>query len=399
MRDAAPLESVAQAQRLARRRLPRSVYGALLSGVERGITRDNNALAFDKLGFIPRLADLGDRREQATTVLGQDLSLPVLLSPTGVQAVRPEGEVAVARAARAAGTGFGLSNFASRAIEDVVAANPVTFFQLYWIGSREDIGARVLRAKAAGARALIVTLDWALTVRRDWGSPKIPDRLDLRTILRFTPEGIVRPSWVLDFLSHGGFPDLTVPNVEPRGAPPLTFSGVYPKIAATKPPTWADIAWLRQLWGEAPFMVKGVMHPDDARRCVDAGATAISVSNHGGNNIDSTPASIRALAPVADAVGGQIEVLLDGGIRRGGDVVKALALGARAVMIGRAYLYAFAARGEAGVSQIIEVLRAGIHEHLLALGAASVSELSRDDLVIPDGFVLTRFPQSTVRTS
>lgn len=396
MRGRAPLESVAQAQQLARRRLPKSIYDALLSGVERGITRENNALAFDQLGFIPRLAGLGDVHEQGTTVLGQDISFPILLSPTGVQAVRPGGEVAVARAARAAGTGFGLSTVASRAIEDVVAANPMTFFQLYWIGSRDDIEARVMRAKAAGAKALIVTLDWALTVRRDWGSPKIPDRVDLRTILRFTPEGIVRPAWVLDFLRNGGFPDLTVPNVEPLGVPPLAFSGVYQKIMATKQPTWADIAWLRELWGEAPFMVKGVMHPDDARRAVDIGATAVSVSNHGGNNIDSTPASIRALAPVADAVGGQIEVLFDGGIRRGGDVVKALALGARSVMIGRAYLYAFAARGEAGVTDILQVLRAGIHEHLLALGRSSVADLNRDDLVIPDGFVITRFPQATV---
>jgi pre-mycofactocin synthase len=391
-----PLESVAQAQQLARKRLPKSIYSALLSGVERGLTRESNVAAFDELGFLPRLADLGDRHEQATTVLGQDISFPVLLSPTGVQAVRPEGEVAVARAARAAGTGLGLSTVASRSVEDVVAANPMTFFQLYWLGSRDDIEARVMRAKAAGAKALIVTLDWALTVRRDWGSPKIPDRLDLRTILRFAPEGITRPAWVIEFLRNGGFPDLTVPNVEPLGTPPLAFSGVFEKIMASSKPTWADITWLRSLW-DGPFMIKGVMHPDDARRAADAGASAISVSNHGGNNIDSTPASIRALAPVADAVGEQIEVLFDGGIRRGGDVVKALALGARAVMIGRAYLYAFAAGGEAGVREILEVLRAGVAEHLLALGRATVQELSRADLVIPEGFSLTRFPQPAAR--
>jgi isopentenyl diphosphate isomerase/L-lactate dehydrogenase-like FMN-dependent dehydrogenase len=166
-------------------------------------------------------------------------------------------------------------------------------------------------------------------------------------------------------------------------------------LGSTKQPTWQDLLWLREIW-DGPFMIKGIMHPDDARRAVDIGATAISVSNHGGNNIDSTPASIRALPAIAEAVGSQIEVLFDGGIRRGSDVVKALALGARAVLIGRAQMFGLAAGGEEGVYQVLEVLRAGIHETLWALGCASVRDLVPSDVLLPDDFAIRRFPQSMI---
>src|SRR5947199_64259 len=262
--------------------------------------------------------------------------------------------VAEARRRAEAGTALGLSAFASVAVEDAVAANPKTFFQLFWIGDRESNLARMQRARDAGAKALIVTLDWSFANGRDWGSPAIPEQMDLRTLIRLAPEGILKPSYVRDWLRHGGLPDLTVPNMAAPGEPAPTFFGVYGEWMQTPPPTWDDIAWLREQWG-APFMVKGVMRPDDARRAVDIGATAISVSNHGGNNLDGTPASIRALPGVADAVGGQIEVLLDGGIRRGSDVVKALALGARAVMVGRAYLWGLAATGQAGVENVLDI--------------------------------------------
>jgi L-lactate dehydrogenase (cytochrome) len=152
-------------------------------------------------------------------------------------------------------------------------------------------------------------------------------------------------------------------------------------------PTWDDLAWLRKQWG-GPFMIKGITRPDDARRAVDIGVTAISVSNHGGNNLDSTPASIRCLPGVVDAVGADIEVVMDGGIRRGSDVAKALALGARAVMIGRAYLWGLAAGGERGVTNVLEILRSGLSETLLGLGKSSVHELSRDDLIVPERFAL-----------
>jgi len=379
-------ETVAEARRRARRRLPRSVFLALEAGSEKGTTLHDNVAAFSDIGLAPpRIADRPATRSTATSVLGQEISLPVIASPTGVQAVHPDGEVAVARGAAEAGTAMGLSSFASTTVEDVVAANPKTFFQLFWIGDRDTNLARVQRASDAGAKALIITLDWSFATARDWGSPPIPEKMNLQTMLRFAPEGVTRPGYVLSWLRQGRLPELTVPNMSAPGAPAPSFFGAYGAWMQTPPPSWADIAWLRAQW-DGPFMVKGVMRPDDARRAADAGATAVSVSNHGGNDLDGTPASIRALPAVAAAVGGQVEVLLDGGIRRGSDVVKALALGARAVLIGRAYLWGLAANGSGGVRNVFDVLRTGIDSALLGLGRASVHDLTPDDVLVPPGF-------------
>jgi heme/flavin dehydrogenase (mycofactocin system) len=378
-------ESVAEAQRRAKKRLPKSVYYALVAGTEQGITLRDNVIAFSELGFRPHVADLPEKREQATTILGQDITLPVIISPTGVQAVHPDGEVAVARAAAAAGTVMGLSSFASKPIEEVVAANPATFFQTYWVGGRDRVLQRAERAKKAGAKALMVTLDWTFATRRDWGSPPIPERLDLQTMIKFAPEVLVRPRYLLDWLRHRTLPDLTVPNLAPPGEKPPAFFGAYRAWLSTPPPTWEDIRWLREQW-HGPFVIKGITLPDDARRAVDTGASAISVSNHGGNNLDTTPGAIRALPGVVDAVGDKIEILFDGGVRRGGDVAKALALGARAVMIGRAYLWGMGANGEAGVKNVLDILRSGIDEALLGLGRSSIHDLVPEDLIIPADF-------------
>ncbi|MBV9802839.1 MAG: mycofactocin biosynthesis FMN-dependent deaminase MftD [Solirubrobacterales bacterium] len=378
-------ESVAVAQRRAKRRLPKSVYSALIAGAEAGVTLADNLAAFRELGFAPHIGGAPARREMTTTVMGQEISLPVLISPTGVQSVHPDGEVAVARAAAARGTAMGLSSFASKPIEEVLAANPQTFFQIYWAGGREPISARIARARAAGAAGLIVTLDWTFSHSRDWGSPWIPDKLDLKAMARLAPEVLVRPVWLAQWAQAGGPPDLTVPNVTPLGAPPLTFFGAYGEWMMTPPPSWDDLRWLREQW-DGPVMLKGIIRVDDARRAVDAGFSAISVSNHGGNNLDGTPASIRALPAIAEAVGDRAEVLLDGGIRRGGDVVKALALGAKAVMIGRASLWGLAAAGQAGVENVLEIMRAGIDSALLGLGRASTAELALDDVIVPPGF-------------
>ena len=378
-------ESVAEAQRRARKRLPASVYAALLAGAERGQTLEDNVRAFAELGFAPHVAGNPAQRDLATTVLGQPVSLPVVISPTGVQAVHPDGEVAVARAAAARGTAMGLSSFASKPVEDVVGANPQTFFQIYWCGGREAILARLERARQAGAVGLILTADWSFSHSRDWGSPKIPDRIDLRTILRQAPEAMIRPRWLARYARTRRPPQLTVPNMALPGTQPPTFFGAYGEWLQTPPPTWDDVAWLREQWGGA-FMLKGVSRIDDAKRAVDAGVSAISVSNHGGNNLDGTPATIRVLAAVADAIDGQAEVLLDGGVRRGSDVVKALALGARAVMIGRAYLWGLAANGQAGVENVLDILRNGVDSALLALGKSSVHDLTREDVIIPPGF-------------
>jgi len=280
---------------------------------------------------------------------------------------------------------MGLSSFASRPVEEVAAANPKTFFQLYWMGSRDDMAARMDRARAAGAAGLIATLDWSFAIGRDWGSPEIPEKVDLHTALRFAPQVLTRPRWLYDFARTGQLPDLTAPNLVKRGERGPTFFGAYYEWMQTPAPTWDDVEWLRAQWG-GPFMLKGVCRVDDARRAVDAGCTAISVSNHGGNNLDGTPAPIRMLKPITDAVGSHIEVLLDGGVRRGSDVVKALCLGARAVMIGRAYLWGLAANGQAGVENVLDILRGGIDSALLAMRVPSVHDLAPEHLVIPDGF-------------
>ncbi len=379
-------ETVAEAQRRARRRLPRGVYGALVAGSEKGLTADDNLRAFDELGFAPHTAGLSNVRSMTTRVMGQDVSMPVLISPTGVQAVHPDGEVAVARAAAARGVAMGLSSFASKPVEEVVAANPQTFFQVYWVGTREEMLARIDRARRAGAVGLIATLDWSFAYGRDWGSPYIPQKIDLEAVRRYAPQVALRPRWLLDFARTGKLPDLTVPNmVATPGEPAPTFFGAYGAWTQSPMPSWEDVAWLRSQW-DGPFMLKGVVRVDDARRAVDAGVTAISVSNHGGNNLDGTPASIRALPAVAEAVGDQVEVLLDGGIRRGGDVAKALALGAKAVMIGRAYLWGLAANGQAGVENVLDVLRDGLGAALTGLGRESTADLARDDVVVPPGF-------------
>jgi heme/flavin dehydrogenase (mycofactocin system) len=378
-------ETVAVAQRRAKRRLPKSVYGALVAGAEEGLTVRDNVAAFSELGFAPHVAGLPATRQMATSVMGIPISLPVIISPTGVQAVHPDGEVAVARAAAARGTVMGLSSFASKPIEEVVAANPQTFFQMYWVGDRDAMAARMERARKAGAAGLIATLDWSFSFGRDWGSPHIPETMTPREMIRLAPEALSRPAWLAEWLKTGQIPGLTVPNMSAADEPAPTFFGAYGQWMQSTPPSWDDVAWLRSQWG-GPFMLKGVTRIDDAKRAVDAGVTAISVSNHGGNNLDGTPATIRLLPDIARTMGDQVEVLLDGGVRRGGDVAKALALGARAVLIGRAYLWGLAANGQAGVENVLDLLRSGLDSALLGLGHASTSELSPDDLVIPPGF-------------
>ncbi|NED59532.1 alpha-hydroxy-acid oxidizing enzyme, partial [Streptomyces sp. SID10244] len=237
---------------------------------------------------------------------------------------------------------------------------------------------------------LIVTTDWVFNIGRDWGSPDIPEKVDFQALLKLAPEIAVKPRYALDWVRGGKIeiPDLTAPNLTPKGEQGPTFFGAYGQWMNTPPPTWEDLQWLREQW-DGPFMVKGITRLDDAKRAVDIGASAISVSNHGGNNLDGTPATIRLLGPIADQVGDQVDVLLDGGVRRGSDVAKALALGARAVMVGRAYLWGLAANGQAGVENVLDLLRMGLDGVVMGLGHKSVHELSRNDLIIPEGFERT----------
>src|SRR6201990_1631707 len=284
-------ETVSIAQERAKKRLPKSAYSALLGGSEKGLTVNGNNAAFNELGFAPHVIGAQEKRELATTVLGQPISLPVIISPTGVQAVHPDGEVAVARAAAARGTIMGLSNFASKPVEEVVAANPQTVFQMYWTGDRDVVVQRMQRAQEAGAVGLIATLDWSFSMGRDWGSPEIPEKVDLRTMVRLAPKVVTKPRWLYEFGRTGQLPDLTAPNLAPPGGPAPTFFGAYHAWMTTAPPSWEGVAWMREQWGQlsgTPFLLKGVARVDDARRAVDAGVDAISVSHHGGTKLDGT---------------------------------------------------------------------------------------------------------------
>ncbi len=386
-------ESVAVAQARAKKRLPAPVYGALVAGSERGQTIEDNQAAFSRIGFMPVVAGHKTDKQTATKVLGIDIPFPVIISPTGVQAVHPDGEVAVARAAMNRGTIMGLSNFASKSVEEVCATGATTFFQMYWTGDRDVMIQRMQRANAAGAKALIATLDWSFSMGRDWGSPEIPEKMNLKAMIRFAPQVITKPGWLWTYGKTGHVPDLTAPNLAPPGGSAPTFFGAYYEWMTTPPPQWEDVAWMASTWreisGGKKFMLKGVTRVDDAKRAVDAGVDAISVSNHGGNNLDGTPATIRCLHSVANAVGHDIDVLLDGGVRRGSDVVKAVAFGAKAVMIGRAYLWGLAANGQAGVENVLDIFKNGVDSALLGMGLSSIGELSPEEFVVPDGFHLT----------
>ena len=347
-------ETVAEAQRRAKKRLPKSVYMALVAGSEQGITLNDNVDAFGELGFRPHVADLPQNREQATTVLGQDISFPVIISPTGVQAVDPEGEVAVARAAAAAGTAIGLSSFASRSVEDVAAANDKVFFQMYWVGTRERILQRVERARKAGAKALIVTLDWSFAPGATGAARPSRRSSTSRRWRGSRPRCCAGPGTCSTGLRSGeaARPHLPQPGAAParscRRSSAPTANGWAPRCRPGRTSGGCARSGAARSWSRGsciPTTRGGPSTPAPPRsRCPTTAATTSTAPR---------PRSARCPA-VVDAVGDQIEVLLDGGIRRGSDVVKALALGAKAVMIGRAYLWGMAAGGEAGVANVLQ---------------------------------------------
>lgn len=386
--------SIAEAQRLAKKRIPASIYEGLYAAKESGTAAVDNVAAFQEIKFKPRVASIPSRNLE-TTIMGQPASMPLMIAPAGAQAVHPIGEVAAARAGSRAGVPIGLSNYGSRSIEDVAAENDSTFLQLYWAGSRNDMIKRAERGRAAGSKGIILSVDYVHDYRTDWRKALIPDKMNFVALLKYGPQALLRPRYVARYLPHGIVPRLTVPNISlSKDDPEPLFNDGFAVWLKTPPPTWEDLAWFIENWDQ-PVMIKGITHVEDAKKCVEVGAYALSVSNHGGNNVDSSPASIRCLPEIAEAVGGQIEVLMDGGVRRGSDVVKALALGAKAVMIGRAYLYPLAADGERGVETALEIFRAGIDETLYALAKASPGDVVRSDVYAPLGFELANGPDQT----
>jgi len=372
-------------RRVAKGRVPRVVFDYLDGGADGEITLRENCRAFEQVTFRPRHAVTVPACDLRTRVLGLDLSLPFLLAPVGYSRVmHPEGECAAARAAGKAGTGYILSTLSGHRLEDVKAAStgPVCY-QLYLVGGREEVAQRTVeRARTAGCAALVVTIDTAVAGlrERDVRNGMVPLLGgNLFSKLPHVPQVLSRPRWLLDFLLDGGVPPMA--NVVLPDGKPMPLIDVGAALAAAAV-TWEDLRWLRQGW-PGPIVVKGVLTAEDARRAVDEGAAAVVVSNHGGRQLDCVSPTLRALPEVVAAVGDKTEVLMDGGIRRGGDIVKAICLGARAVLIGRAYAYGLAAAGEAGVTRAIQILTADLERTLRLLGCASIRELDRSYVEVP----------------
>jgi isopentenyl diphosphate isomerase/L-lactate dehydrogenase-like FMN-dependent dehydrogenase len=372
---------------LARRRLPRAVFDYLDGGAEAEITLRENCRVFEEVTFRPRHAVAVPDCDLRTRVLGFDISFPALLAPVGYsRLMHPDGEAGAARAAGAAGTGYILSTISGHRMEDVKAASsgPVCY-QLYLLGGREASEAAIERARHAGFSALVVTIDTAVAGMRERDFRNGVKELmggNLFAKIPFLPQVLVRPGWLASFLLDGGVPRL--PNVVIPGQGPMPLLDVNAALARAAV-TWEDLQWIRNLW-PGPIVIKGVLTSDDARRAVDAGAAAVVVSNHGGRQLDGVPASLRVLPEVVTAVNGQAEVLMDGGIRRGADIAKALCLGARAVLCGRAYAYGLAAAGQAGVARALEILRTDLERTLKLLGCSSVAALDRSYVNVPSSW-------------
>jgi L-lactate dehydrogenase (cytochrome) len=388
--------TIGDLRRLAKRRLPRAVFDYIDGGADGEVTLRENCRIFDDVTFRPRNAVAIPSCDLRTTVLGTQLELPLLLAPVGSSRMfYPRGEAVAARAAGAAGTVYIQSTLSGCRLEEVKAAStgPV-WYQVYLVGGRDVASAAIERARTAGFSALVVTIDTAVAGLRERdvrnGAKELLSR-KLWTMLPFVPQFLARPRWLAGFLSDGGL--MSFPNIVLPGQGPMLYADVGTALEQSTV-SWRDLRWIREAWN-GPVVIKGVLTGDDARRAVDEGADAIVVSNHGGRQLDGVAATLRALPEVVAAVNGQTEVLLDGGIRRGSDIVKALCLGARAVLAGRAYAYGLGAGGEAGVTRAIQILRADLVRTLKLLGCPSVAELDRSYVDVPADWLVGSQPRSS----
>jgi L-lactate dehydrogenase (cytochrome) len=370
-------------RRLAKRRLPQVVFDYLDGGAEDEVTLRENCRVFEQLTFRPRYAVAMPKCDLRARVIGTELAFPAILAPVGYsRLMHPAGELAAASAAGSAGLIYTLSTISAHKLENVRAAStgPV-WYQLYIVGGREVAEAGIERAQRAGFSALVVTIDTPVAGMRERDPRNGMKELlggSLLSKLPFLPQMLSRPGWLASFLLDGAVPQLE--NIVIPGQGPMPLMDVTAALAKAFV-TWEDFRWLRKVW-TGPILVKGLLTGDDARRAVDEGAAAVIVSNHGGRQLDGAPATLRALPEVVAAVNGQAEVLMDGGIRRGSDIVKAICLGARAVLIGRAYAYGLAAAGQAGVTRALEILRTDVERTLLLIGCPSVSALNASYLNI-----------------
>jgi L-lactate dehydrogenase (cytochrome) len=376
--------NIADLRRIAERRIPRVVFDYLDGGADGEITLRENCRAFESITFRPRQAIKMAQCDLRTSVLGSELSFPAILAPVGYsRMMHTGGEVAASRAAGEAGTGYILSTISGHKLENVKAATSgFAWYQLYLVGGREAAEGAIERARHAGFSALVVTVDTAVGGFRERDHRNGMNELLSTSLLAkvpFLPQILTRPGWLISFLLDGGLPNLE--NIVIPGKGPMPLIDVSSSLSRSAV-SWEDLRWIRESW-PGPIVIKGILIADDARRSIDEGAAAVVVSNHGGRQLDCVSPTIQALPEIVAAVNGRAEVLMDGGVRRGGDIVKALCLGARAVLVGRAYAYGLAAAGHAGVKRALEILRADVERTMRLLGCESVHELNPSYLELP----------------
>jgi L-lactate dehydrogenase (cytochrome) len=371
-------------RRLAKRRLPRVVFDYIDGGAEDESTLRANCRVFESVTLRPRCAVATPVCDLRTRVLSAEVTMPLILAPVGsCRLMYPRGEEAAARAAGEAGIICALSTLSGCRLEDVAAASggPM-WYQLYLVGGRDCALGGIERARKAGFSALVVTIDTPVAGFRERDLRNGAKELlsgNLGAMLPFVNQILVRPRWLAAFLADGGL--MKFQNVVIPGKGPMLYADVTAALEQSVV-TWEDLRWIRQAWNR-PIVIKGIHTAEDARRAADIGADAVVVSNHGGRQLDGVAPTLRVLPEIVSAVGDRIEVLLDGGVRRGSDIVKALCLGARAVMAGRAYAYGLAAAGGAGVARAIEILHSDLVRTLKLLGCASVGELDRSYVDVP----------------
>ena len=378
-------------RRVAKRRLPRVVFDYIDGGAEAELTLRANCRAFEAVTFRPRCAVATSTCDLRTTVLGTSLSMPFILAPVGSSRLfYPRGEEVAARVAATAGIAYTLSTLSGCALEDVAASSKGSlWYQLYLIGGRDCALSAIERARAAGFSALVVTIDTPVAGLRERdlrnGVKELLSR-KFGLMLPFISQFLLKPRWLASFLADGGL--MKFSNVVIPGKGPMLYADVATALEQAMV-SWHDLGWIREAW-RGPIVIKGVHTAEDARRAVDVGADALVVSNHGGRQLDGVAPTLRVLPEVLASVGDRVEILLDGGIRRGSDIVKALCLGARAVLVGRAYAYGLGAAGGAGVARAIEILRTDLIRTLKLLGCASLADLDRSFVDVPaDWFAVT----------
>jgi len=358
------------------------VFDYIDGGAEREWTLRENCRAFEDVLFRPRSAVATAKCDIATTVLGTPIDLPLILAPVGSSRMfYPRGEERAAAAAGEAGTIYTLSTLSGCRLEDVKGATRgTTWYQLYLVGGRDVAIGTINRARAAGYQALVVTIDTPVAGMRERDARNGVKQLLARNLSTVPHLGqiLARPRWLADFYGDGGL--MNFPNIVLQDGP-MGYADVGAALEASMT-SWEDFKWIREAWG-GPIVAKGVHTADDARRAVDEGAAGIVVSNHGARQLDGVAPTIRVLPEVVAAVNGRTQILLDGGVRRGSDVVKAICMGASAVLIGRAYAYGLGAGGQAGVTRAIELLKTDVVRTLKLLGCAAIKDLDGSYVDVP----------------